>query len=319
MEIQLRGSLDKAKQAKQNAHGIPPFAAMLFWGQKIFNDLCKRDDFALFLQYAWKDPEGFKKTRDVHQIIYDGCMVEAYNFYCREIGREPVVLGENEQEAFLRELQEIENDKVYLKAQAAKDAILNPIHALERDRTMALESHFYILPRDNRNAEPEDGIMSRISLSVKPSQVVNVAKLLADEMGGKFNDLFSEIKVLAANEHGRSPDNIVIYLDKTDPIYAKQFSEHLYASIPTHAWEQQSPLGMHAFFPGIAYGESPPESNSSFGLSRAKIVAKAILKHLTDQTPLDDAMKEALRSNKCSLKNPAFVERPELKDILSEL
>ena len=325
MEIQLRNSLNKAKQ--ENAHGIPPLAAMLSWGQKTFDELCKQKDFATYRGIASARPEKFKQSPATLKKIYNQCQEQAYDLYTREIGGEPVLLGENEQEALLHELRKIENDKVYLKAQEPQEIKDNEFpdnkftltEALKIDPKIERELNFYIHPRTISKGSSKDGIESRISLSVKPNHVIKVAKKLADELGGKFNDILFCYKVMAAKEHGQRPDNIVIYLRQTNAKRAKQFAEHLNHSIPTDAWEQQSPLGMHAFFPGIAYGECPPKTNTSFGRNRAEVIAKAILKHMTDQTPLDDAVKETLKSHQCSLENPAFVERPGLEGILRKL
>ena len=316
MEIQLRNSLNKAKQ--ENAHGIPTLAAMLSWGQKTFDKLCEQEDFVADMKSVRKKSEKSKQSPATFKKIANQCQDQAYDLYTKEIGREPVLLEESEQEALLRELQEIENDKVKLHAQHPIFNGINPVQALEIKREMALKFNFYIYPR-GEIASTKRKIESRISLSVKPNHVVKVAKKLADEFGGEFDNILHRYKVMAPHEHGQRADNIVIYLRQTKPERAKQFAEHLYASMPPDVWEQQSPLGMHAFFPGIAYGESPSGTNSSLGRNRAEVIAKAILEHMTDQVPLDDAIKKALESHKYSLKNPAFVERPRLEKILERL
>ena len=320
MEIRLRNSLNQAKQ--ENTHGMPPLAAMLSWGKKTFDELCKQGDFATHMEAARARPEKFKQSSATLQKIYNQCQEQAYDLYTREIGREPVLLGENEQEALLSELRKIENDKVYLEVQEPqefKDNKLTLTEALKIDPKIEQKLNFYIHPRILSKGSSKDGISSRISLSVKPNHVIKVAEKLADEFGRKFNDILFCYKVMAAEGHGQRPDNIVIYLRQTNPERAKQFAKHLNDSIPADAWEQQSPPGMHAFFPGIAYGECPPKTNTSFGRNRAEVIAKAILKHMTDQTPLDDAIKEELKSHKCSLENPAFIDRPGLEAILIKL
>lgn len=326
MEIQLRSALDKAKQVKPNADGTPPLAAMQLLGQKTLEKLNRESNsFLGYLKRLQNNPTEFEQDRN-RKAIFQKCKSLAYDVYAREIGRTPVRLGENEQEKLFDELQKIENDKVYLKAQE-RGAGFDPLRTLisksksdtESDRTKALKTNFYIVPRASIK-ESKDKIDSRITLSVKPDHVAEVAKKLTDEFGGKFDDIFNYCKVMAANEHGQRSDNIVIYLGKTDPKRAKQFAEHLCASMSNDAWEQQSPLGMHAFFPGIAYGEwQSGKDNDSFGSSRAHVVADAMLMHLKDKTPLDDAMKAALKSHKCSLENPAFIERRKLDKILGEL
>lgn len=323
IELKLRQSIGEQENTKE----LSQVAALNLFTHKVLEKFREKGGTAEVERWLNRYTDTHQENEQAHDEInriYESCVTVAYISYSREITRKPVRWNSRGLEAFLNELQHIEkdNDKVFFTSQQPTG--FTPSQLLDSKPEEVFRCAFYVHPasaRDERRPlyDPLNRIQSRISLSIQPEHVSSIARKLATEFGSEFDDILSRYKILSAREHGGTPDNIVIYLSKASPERAKQFAAHLKATTPPETWETYSPIGMHQFLPGIAYAESAPGASSSFGMSRARLVARAVIKHLVDKVELDAALEEALTENHYSLRNPAFVEREGLNDLLQRL
>jgi hypothetical protein len=314
------------RQAKKHG-GASQLAALKLYAHKVLEEFQKKSEAANLAGWLKRYSDVHRENKKAHDEIngiYESCVTVAYLIYSKEIKRDPVIWNRAGQETFLGELRQMEeeNDSVFFTSQQPTG--FTPSQLLDSKPEEAFRCAFYVHPasaRDERRPlyDPVNRIQSRISLSIQPEHVSSIARKLATEFGGEFDDILSRYKILSAKEHGGTPDNIVIYLSKASPERAKQFAAHLKSTTPPQTWETYSPIGMHQFLAGIAYAESAPGASSSFGMSRARLVARAVIKHLVDKVELDAALEEALTENHYSLRNPAFVERKGLNDLLQRL
>lgn len=295
--------------ATLHREAAPPHASqsLLRWAEESRRRIMELENAPVLLA---RDRYGnFANEPALRQFCFD----IAYRLYARPATTAQRLDG-LEQEQFLHDLEALAEGGTCTVIAQPMDGLprgLSPVAALEHNRDLAITTHYYVKPddMDARHASNTDGSESRISLTVTPSHVVEVANNMVPLLA-EFADFITHFKVTSPRGQGTRPDSIVIYLNQARIARARELAARLRGIARPEAWAAGGPLGMQPLHAGIAYAEFNRHSVShSFGEDRARMVVDALVNSMNRGTPLQIEVERSIRERRYSLDNPALIAR----------
>lgn len=182
---------------------------------------------------------------------------------------------------------------------------LADLHRKDFDLDAFIDNHpraksgFYCVAAPGKG---EEDSQARLTLNVKPGHVSELMSAMAEVARQEPN--LVKGKITAPNEYGRRPDVAILYV-KGDVKANQALAEKIRQSLPSEAWLDHNPAGMHPLSPGVYYAETAVGDESSHGMSRAAIIHQALQED--DGTPLESRLQKAIINAGYHPDNPAFL------------
>jgi hypothetical protein len=130
--------------------------------------------------------------------------------------------------------------------------------------------------------------MIRFYFNITPEEAIKLVELLTQKLAIPFH--FKCLKKCASYTRA---DAGVLYFDKRFFFEVYPILQTIFTEIERYL-RPEVPLFTLKLANGVGFAENPPEENESFGTTRSKLIAEAIVKTFVEETPKEKQLEKVL-------------------------
>ena len=229
-----------------------------------------------------------------HNELLKRIEANAYYIYSHDIPENIENLNSTEANKFINYIRNLSNmeENINIRVQGNESVDLSHL----KDTDLLDATALRILPLNlKERIKSRSVVNSRLTINIHKKYINQLVKELSDLFGEPSFHWLEQAKIMGPKKFGSQTDQAVIYLSQAKIEYAEKIIKKLKSNLPTEAFIEHTPIGMRKLEVGISYSEILTGKSTSYGESRSKLIASAIVESLLTDRPVKQILPKTLQ------------------------